>query len=642
MNPSLCPPRSKIVRGLDPTESGEEPTLDHLYEQVLTLYEEIADFEKSMQAVLDHLHRAHHPSARNLLHYVAFRQRDIRDLQGQLSALGLSSLGRAEACLLPTLRQVLMLLGRLAEKTHLNLHAEPAACMDEGKAALTRNTAALFGHVPPGRTVRIMVTMPTEAAHSYEHVRDLLANGMDCMRINCAHDDATAWTQMIEHLHRARQELQKPCSVLMDLGGPKLRTGPIAHGPAIHKWRPTRDALGRVTRSVRVLFIDATQTQTLPKDVDFPLPIPREWLELMRLEDQVVFQDARSSWRKLRIVKCCDGCVIAECRKTAYLVPGLKLRLRRRHTAGKKWRLIDVARLCNLTPTEQTILVKPGERILLTDSEKLGQPAIRDETGHVLEAARIGCTLPEVFADLQIDQQIWFDDGKIGGRIIQIAPESVEVEITHARSDGSKLGADKGINLPDTRLRLPSLTAKDIEDLRFVVQHADLVGYSFVRTPQDVVQLQEHLHDLGGDHLGIILKIETRHAFEQLPHLLLAAMRSPRAGVMIARGDLAIECGYERMAELQEEILWFCEAAHLPVIWATQVLEHLTKEGIPSRAEITDAAMGQRAECVMLNKGPHVVEAVQTLDNILKRMADHQAKKRSMLRPLKMAGRFDE
>jgi pyruvate kinase len=109
---------------------------------------------------------------------------------------------------------------------------------------------------------------------------------------------------------------------------------------------------------------------------------------------------------------------------------------------------------------------------------------------------------------------------------------------------------------------------------------------------------------------------------------------------MIARGDLAVECGYERLAEVQEEILWMCEAAHMPVIWATQVLENLAKGGVPSRAEITDAAMGERAECVMLNKGPYVVEAVRALDDILRRMQAHQAKKKSMLRSLKIADKF--
>jgi pyruvate kinase len=109
---------------------------------------------------------------------------------------------------------------------------------------------------------------------------------------------------------------------------------------------------------------------------------------------------------------------------------------------------------------------------------------------------------------------------------------------------------------------------------------------------------------------------------------------------MIARGDLAVECGYQRLAEAQEEILWISEAAHVPVVWATQVLETLAKTGMPSRSEITDAAMGERAECVMLNKGPFVVDAVKTLDDILRRMQAHQDKKRSMLRKLRIAGQF--
>jgi pyruvate kinase len=83
-----------------------------------------------------------------------------------------------------------------------------------------------------------------------------------------------------------------------------------------------------------------------------------------------------------------------------------------------------------------------------------------------------------------------------------------------------------------------------------------------------------------------------------------------------------------------------CEAGHVPVIWATQVLENLAKEGMPSRAEISDAASAGRAECVMLNKGPHIVKAVQVLDDILRRMQAHQSKKRSMLRPLQVAREF--
>src|SRR5499427_4079489 len=189
-------------------------------------------------------------------------------------------------------------------------------------------------------------------------------------------------------------------------------------------------------------------------------------------------------------------------------------------------------------------------------------------------------------------------------------------------------------------LNLSALTKKDLEDLAFVAAQADMAGLSFAQNAADVEMLLERLHELGGKDLGIIMKIETRRGFEQLPAMLQAGMKTSSIGVMIARGDLAVECGFERMAEIQEEILWICEAAHCPVIWATQVLENLAKAGIPSRAEITDAAMGHRAEAVMLNKGPHILRAVQTLDDILQRMESHQMKKQSMMCKRNLARTF--
>ncbi|TWT81609.1 Pyruvate kinase [Planctomycetes bacterium CA13] len=122
-----------------------------------------------------------------------------------------------------------------------------------------------------------------------------------------------------------------------------------------------------------------------------------------------------------------------------------------------------------------------------------------------------------------------------------------------------------------------------------------------------------------------------------LPLLLLEVMHCLATGVMVARGDLAMECGFERLVEVQEEILWMCEAAHVPVIWATQVLERLAKSGLPTRVEVTDAGMGSRAECVMLHKGENIVEAVQSLADILHRMQTDQAKKRPIFRRLHLA-----
>jgi len=164
-----------------------------------------------------------------------------------------------------------------------------------------------------------------------------------------------------------------------------------------------------------------------------------------------------------------------------------------------------------------------------------------------------------------------------------------------------------------------------------------VVGLSFVSQPADIIALQDELLKYPNFDLGIICKIETEQGFNDLPKILLAAMRHYPTGIMIARGDLAVECGWERLAEIQEEMLWLCEAAHLPVIWATQVLEGKSKKGRPSRAEITDAAMSQRADCVMLNKGPHILAAIKMLDNILRRMQNHQYKKTARLRKLSIS-----
>ncbi|GET39445.1 pyruvate kinase [Microseira wollei NIES-4236] len=147
-------------------------------------------------------------------------------------------------------------------------------------------------------------------------------------------------------------------------------------------------------------------------------------------------------------------------------------------------------------------------------------------------------------------------------------------------------------------------------------------------------ELQVRLLNHPSRQIAIVAKIETPEAVRNLPELIVRAAGKQPFGVMIARGDLAVEIGYQRLAEMQEEILWLCEAAHVPVIWATQVLENLVSKGIPSRAEITDAAMAERAECVMLNKGPFIPLAVTILDDVLTRMQAHQLKKTPQLRAL--------
>jgi pyruvate kinase len=234
-------------------------------------------------------------------------------------------------------------------------------------------------------------------------------------------------------------------------------------------------------------------------------------------------------------------------------------------------------------------------------------------------------------------ERVWFDDGKIGGIVRANNGEEIHVEITRTGPSGARLGSEKGINFPDTLFDVPALTEKDLQDLERIIGFVDMVALSFLRGPEDVALLEDHLHRLGAGHLGIILKIENRQAFDNLPRILLTSMSSPPVGVMVARGDLAVEMGFERLSEVQEEILWLCEAAHIPVIWATQILESMAKKGSPSRAEITDAAMSGRAECAMLNKGPNIVETVAFLSGVLSRMEPHHYKRRALLRKLSIA-----
>jgi pyruvate kinase len=586
------------------------------------------------QPRLDEVHANYRDSARNLQHYLALRRHDLRPLQLRLAALGLSSLGRAESHVLATIDSVLNVLHQLVNRSWQPPSQEAEAVdFAKGQRLLTEHTDALLGPAPKGREVRIMVTMPSEAADDYLLVHNLLQQGMDCMRINCAHDDGAAWLRMIEHLRRAKRTLGRPCRVVMDLAGPKLRTGPLEPGPAVVRIRPRRDVYGRIAAPARVWFTRETSPQLAPSPESASLPVPETWLARLRTGERVRFTDARDAKRAFKVVDVTDRGCWAEATKTAYIVPGTVLR----HERGVDESDEREAPVGDLPRCESAIFLRQGGLLILTRDLKPGRPATYDSGGQILIPAAIGCTIPEVFDDVRPGESIWFDDGKIGGVAEKVENTKVLVRITHARLRGEKLRGDKGINLPESDLRLAAMTAKDLEDLSFVAQHADVVELSFANTTRDVELLQQHLARLGSRQPAVVLKIETRRGFENLPDMLLTAMRAPCCGVMIARGDLAIECGFERLAEVQEEILWICEAAHVPVIWATQVLETLAKEGMPSRAEITDAAMGDRAECVMLNKGPHVVSAVRVLDDILQRMQAHQTKKRAMLRELRLA-----
>jgi len=574
---------------------------------------EMLQAEKHFREELDHVNFGNLESARNLTHYVSLRRRDIRELQQDLVPLALSSLGRLESHTLATLDAVLAALHKLAGKNWLGRSIEETfADFDEGSSLLEKNTNESLGEAPVDRKVRILVTMPNEAANDPAMIRDFLLRGMSIMRVNCAHDGPEEWRRMVEHLRLAEKETGTSCKIAFDLAGPKLRTGPVCPGPGIIRWKPLRNELGQVTTPAFV----ALYTQSYyPEGQMIGIPINGSILQHAKRGDVVELTDTRGRERTLQVVDIDESSCVCTNDRTGYVIRGTKLRLLRGN---------DV--LCEdevgiLQEVEHSLSLSVGDDLLLTPAEVFGKPAVHNEDEVIYQPAQIGCSLPEVFTDARPGERIFFDDGKIGGVIRHIhngnGETRLEIKITHAAKGTAKLGAEKGINLPDTKLSISALTPKDRQDLEFASGHGDLVSLSFVRRPEDVAELIHELDSLGAADTAIILKIENRPAVEALPQILLAAMRRPKIAVMVARGDLGVEIGFERMAEIQEEILWLCEAAHVPVIWATQVLESLAKRGLPSRAEVTDAAMSGRAECVMLNKGPHILLALDFLCDVL-------------------------
>jgi len=432
---------------------------------------------------------------------------------------------------------------------------------------------------------------------------------------------------MIANIHAAEAALGATCLVSMDLAGPKLRTGPIEAGPAVLRIKPTRNRLGEVVKPA-LIWLGVRPDGGAASTVTI-VPLEGEgWAAQRRVGEKIRLVDARGSRRTLTVVDVQgNGCLVSA-RKTIYFVPGCKLVAEGEAASKKTTGKLSTTKIGWVPAIEQAMIVHPGDSITLT---KDMTPAVVSATGN----HRIGCSLAAVFDDAEPGERVWLDDGELGGVITAVGTNELTVEVRSAAASGTKLRAEKGINFPDTRLAIPAMTAKDIEDLAFVRANAGILSLSFIRDAQDVRDLLSHLNPVSDSKLGIVLKIETVAGFEALPQVLLEAMRWDRVGIMIARGDLAVEAGFERLAEVQEEILWLCEAAHVPVIWATQVLDTLARTGLPSRAEITDAALAQRAECVMLNKGPYIDEAIEMLADILARMEDHTHKKRSLMRELR-------
>ncbi|XP_010503565.1 PREDICTED: plastidial pyruvate kinase 4, chloroplastic [Camelina sativa] len=555
-------------------------------------------------------------SATNLVHYMALRSLDIEQLNSHLASLGLSSLDNNDLDVLASLNASINLLMNSSYNDHKavteswnNTYPKSKSTKKNDKGrGVSSYKESLLGKVREGRSTHIMVTVGEEATLSETFITDIVKAGTSIIRINCAHGDLSIWGEIIERVRRASQMLEMPCRVHMDLAGPKLRTGTLKPGPCVMKVSPKKDAYGN-TVSPALVWLSLTGTEP-PAHVSPDATISvqdQDFLAGLQIGDSVRLRDARGRKRRLRISKefhvFSSTGFVAECFDTAYIESGTELNIK-----GKK-----VGRVVDVPPKESFVRLRVGDLLVITREGSLDEPSVT-----VPGAYSLTCPSGYLFDSVKPGETIGFDDGKIWGVIKGTSPSEVVVSITHAGPKGTKLGSEKSINIPQSDIRFKGLTSKDIKDLDYVASHADMVGISFIRDVHDITVLRQELKKRKLDDLGVVLKIETESGFKNLSLILLEAMKcSNPLGVMIARGDLAVECGWERLASIQEEIIGICKAARVPVIMATQVLESLVKSGVPTRAEITDAANAKRASCVMLNKGKNVVEAVSMLDTIL-------------------------
>jgi pyruvate kinase len=585
--------------------------LDMLHEALLALKASIEDEEARQRGRIDTALPKHRRSAQNLAHYLGLRKQDIRPLQSELAGLGLSSLGRCEGHVRDTLLRVCGWLGRQSD--------DPSVATDpldwtQADELLHQNTETLFGPRPAGRQMYIMVTAPEAADATPGWAEEVVTAGTDILRINGAHETPREWEAIVSIFKARAAAHGKTGRVFVDLPGPKLRTEIRQLEESVLHLPRHKDRYGKTLGPTRVLLVAAHAGEA-------QIPVPADWLPRLQEGDELRLTDAGERDRILVVRGPEDGGILAECLGSLYVTSGLPL----------VWRRGDVVLgegPVGAFPMRPKVLTfSVGDCVVLNESGEGGGPDLR----------ALAFSEPALLGQVRAGERVIFDDGRLVAVVETTRPEGLVCRVTQAIKSPTRLRSGKGIAFPDSQLSFRELGPQDEAALRFALRHADGMEVSFVSAPQDVARIGERLNREGRPDFGMILKLETRGAIRNLAAILFEALRFDSVGLMIARGDLAVELSFEKLAEMQEEILWFGEACHLPVIWATQVLDSVTHTGLATRAEITDAAMSMRAECVMLNKGPHVGAAVRMLADIIRKMESHQYKKRSLDRPLSVA-----
>lgn len=254
------------------------------------------------------------------------------------------------------------------------------------------------------------------------------------------------------------------------------------------------------------------------------------------------------------------------------------------------------------TICDQPIELKKGNKIYIT-----GDPSQKSS------ADGIFVTYPAFSSDIPLDSTILMDDGELELKVLHKHGSALECSI---ENDGT-LGSRKSVNIPGVKIPLPSLTEKDKMFLKFAVDNrVDFIAHSFVRSKQDVLDVQDVLNSLGSK-IKIIAKIENQEGLDNIDDILESVY-----GIMVARGDLGIEIPYEQIPGIQKMIIMKCIITRKPVIVATQMLHSMINNPRPTRAEVSDiaSAIYSQTDAIMLSgetaNGKYPVEAVKTMTKV--------------------------
>ena len=252
------------------------------------------------------------------------------------------------------------------------------------------------------------------------------------------------------------------------------------------------------------------------------------------------------------------------------------------------------------------IELKDGQKFILTNQDVVGNEE------------KVSVTYKELYKDVQPGTKILIDDGAIELKVDEVAGEDIVCTVVH----GNGLGSRKTMNLPGTVIRLPALAEKDIDDLKTACEHDyDYVAVSFARNEDDINQVRKVLDENGGKDIKIITKVENVEGLSNMEQIVNLADAQ-----MIARGDMATETDFTEPPVMQKKFIKLSNRANKPAITATQMLESMTHQPLPTRAEASDVANAiyDRTSAIMLSgecaMGDYPLECVKTMDKIAKRV----------------------